>query len=146
MTTTGPAPAPPLTYGPPISLAMARLAMAAAEAEAVKNHWPVAIAIVDSGGHLVMMHRLDNTQIASARICEGKARTALEFKRPSKALEDMLGSGPSGLRVLSFGATAAEGGVLVVVDGKIIGAIGVSGVISHQDAQVAMAGAAAVAK
>jgi glc operon protein GlcG len=146
MTTNAPAPAPPLSYGLPISLEMARIAMAAAEAEAAKNHWAVAIAIVDSGGHLVMLHRLDNTQIASARICEGKARTALEFKRPSKALEDMLGAGPSGLRVLGFGATPAEGGIPIVVDGKIIGAIGVSGVMSHQDAQVAMAGAHAIAK
>ena len=77
------------------------------------------------------------------RISEAKARTALEFRRPTKALEDAVAGGGLGLRVLSFGASLAEGGVPIIVGGKIIGAIGVSGVASDQDAQVAMAGAAA---
>lgn len=137
--------APPTTpYGPPISLAAARKAMAAAEAEATGNGWGVAIAIVDSGGHLVMLHRLENAQLSSVRIAEAKARTAVEFRRPTKALEDAVAGGGVGLRVLTFGACLAEGGVPVVSNGTIVGAIGVSGVASHQDAQVARAGADAI--
>jgi uncharacterized protein GlcG (DUF336 family) len=137
--------APPSTpYGPPISIDMAKKVMAAAEAEAAKNHWGVAIAIVDSGGNLVMLHRLDNTQLSGARIAEAKARTAVEFRRPTKALEDAVAAGGIGLRVLTFGAALAEGGVPIVHDGRIIGGIGASGVASHQDAQVAKAGADAV--
>ena len=121
--------------------------MAAAEEEATKNNWNVAIAIVDSGGHLVMMHRLEGTQIASIRIAEGKARTALEFRRPSKALEDTVAGGGAGLRLLAVeGITPLEGGVLIQSGGRIIGAIGVSGVLSSQDAQVARAGAEAAVR
>jgi glc operon protein GlcG len=137
--------APPSTpYGAPISCGMAKNAMAAAEAEASKNRWGVSIAIVDSGGNLVMLHRLDNAQLSSVRLARAKARTAVEFRRPTKALEDAIAGGGVGLRVLSFGAALAEGGVPIVSGGKIIGAIGVSGVASHQDAQVAKAGADAV--
>ncbi len=118
--------------------------MAAAEAEALRNRWGVAIAVVDSGANLVMLHRLDNAQLSSARIAEQKARSAVEFRRPTKALEDAVAGGGAGLRVLTFGACVAEGGVPIVADGRIIGAIGVSGVASHQDAQVAQAGADAV--
>jgi glc operon protein GlcG len=139
--------APPTTpYGMPISLEMAKRAMAAAEAEATHNNWAVAIVIVDTGGHPVMLHRLDNTQIASIRIAEGKARTSAEFRRPTKVLEDAAGSpGGVGLRYLTLGAILAEGGVPILADGKVIGAIGVSGVVSQQDAQVAKAGADAIA-
>jgi len=134
--------APPTTpYGTPISLADAKTAMAAAEAEAMTNAWGMAIAIVDSGSNLVMLHRLDNAQLASTRIAEAKARTAVEFRRPTKVFEDAVAGGGVGLRVLTFGASVAEGGVPIIADGKIIGAIGVSGAASHQDAQVAHAGA-----
>jgi uncharacterized protein GlcG (DUF336 family) len=137
--------APPSTpYGAPIDIAAAKKAMAAAEAEAVKNNWGVAIAIVDSGANLVMLHRLDNAQLSSVRIAEQKARTAAEFRRPTKVFEDAVAGGGVGLRVLTFGANAAEGGVPIVSNGKVIGAIGVSGVQSHQDAQVAQTGADAV--
>lgn len=137
--------APPTTpYGPPISLDAAKKAVAAAEAEATKNQWGIAIAIVDSGGNLVMLERLDNTQLSATRIAEAKARTAVEFRRPTKVLEDAVAGGGIGLRVLTFGASVAEGGVPIIADGKIIGAIGVSGAASHQDAQVAQAGADAV--
>jgi glc operon protein GlcG len=140
-------PAPPLPYGMPIAMGAARKAMAAAEEEATRNNWGVAIAIVDSGGHLVMMHRLDGTQIASIRIAEGKARSALEFRRPTKALEDAVAGGGAGLRLLALeGVTPLEGGVLIQTDGRIIGAIGVSGVLSSQDAQVARAGAEAAVR
>jgi uncharacterized protein GlcG (DUF336 family) len=134
--------APPSTrYGAPISIEAAKAAMAAAEAEAAKNGWGVAIAIVDSGGNIVMLHRLDNAQLSAARIAEAKARTAVEFRRPTKALEDAVAGGGVGLRVLTFGASVAEGGVPIVAGGSIVGGIGVSGVASHQDAQVAQAGA-----
>ena len=137
--------APPSTpYGAPIDIAAAKKAMAAAEAEATKNNWGVAIAIVDSGANLVMLHRLDNAQLSSVRIAEQKARTAAEFRRPTKVFEDAVAGGGVGLRVLTFGASVAEGGVPIVSGGKVVGAIGVSGVQSHQDAQVAQAGADAV--
>ena len=134
--------APPSTpYGAPITMADAKKAMAAAEAEAIKNNWGVAIAIVDSGANLVMLQRLDNAQLSSVRIAEAKAKTAAEFRRPTKVFEDAVAGGGIGLRVLSFGASVAEGGVPIVSGGKVIGAIGVSGVQSHQDAPVAQAGA-----
>ena len=136
---------PPSTpYGAPITLAAAKQAMATAEAEAVKNGWAVTIAIVDSGANLVMLHRLDNAQLSSVRIAEAKAKTAAEFRRPTKVFEDAVAGGGIGLRVLTFGASVAEGGVPIVSGGTIVGAIGVSGVQSHQDAQIAQAGADAV--
>src|SRR3978361_1289859 len=127
-----------------ISSDAANQAMAAAEAEATKNNWGVAIAIVDSGANLVMLHRLHNAQLSAVRIAEQKARTAAEFRRPTKVFEDAVAGGGIGLRVLTFGASVAEGGVPIVAGGKVIGAIGVSGVQSHQDAQVAQAGADAL--
>jgi uncharacterized protein GlcG (DUF336 family) len=134
--------APPSTpYGAPIGIASAKKLMASAEAEAVKNGWAVAIAIVDSGGHLVMLQRLDNAQLSSVRIAEHKARTAVEFRRPTKVFEDAVAGGG---RVLTFDASVAEGGVPIIVSGTVVGAIGVSGVQSHQDGQVAQAGASAL--
>lgn len=121
--------------------------MAAAEAQALKHHWPVAIAIVDSGGHLVLFQRLDNTQLASVQVAQGKALTANNFRRATKGLEDAVAAGGAGLRLLSVpGLTPMEGGVPVLVDGQIIGAVGVSGVLSSQDAQVAQAAADAIAR
>jgi glc operon protein GlcG len=138
------APAPPPPYGPSITLEAAKKAMAAAEAEATKNNWNVVITIVDAGGHIVMMQRANNTQYASIRIAEGKARTAVEFRRPTKALEDAIAAGGGGLRFLAIeGLTPLEGGVPIVADGKIVGGIGVSGVASKDDAQIARAGAEA---
>lgn len=137
-------PPPSTPYGAPITIDAARKAMAAAEAEATRNNWGVAIAIVDSGGNLVMLHRLDNAQLSAIRIAEAKARTAVEFRRPTKALEEAVAGGGVGLRVLTFGASVAEGGIPMISGGRIIGGIGVSGVASHQDAQVAQAGADAV--
>lgn len=132
-----------IPYGPPITLDAAKKAMAAAEAEAKKNNWPVAISIIDSGGHLVALHRIDNTQLGSIEIATNKATTALKLRRPTKALQDAIAGGGAGLRLLAIypGATPLEGGILIVADGKIIGAIGVSGVASDQDAVVAKAGA-----
>jgi len=136
------APAPPPPYGPAITFDQAQKAMVAAQAEAKKNNWNVVIAIVDSGGHLVSLQRLDNTQYGSIDVAKGKATTAVSFRRPTKALEDVITGGGAGLRILKLeGATPLEGGVPIVVDGKIIGGIGVSGVLSSQDAQIARAGA-----
>jgi uncharacterized protein GlcG (DUF336 family) len=132
-------------YGPPITLDQAKRAMAAAELEAAKNSWQVAITILDSGGNLVMFHRIDNAQLSATTVSEGKARTALEFKRPSKALDDAIAAGGAGMRLLALkDITPLEGGIPAIVDGKIIGAIGVSGALSSQDAQVAKAAADAL--
>ena len=129
-------------YGAPITLDQAKKVMAAAEAEAKQNNWNVAISIVDSGAHAVMLHRLDGTQLASIRIAEGKARTAVEFRRTTKALEDVIAGGGAGLRYFTVpDVNLMEGGVPIVVDGNVVGAIGVSGVHSTEDAQVAQAGA-----
>jgi uncharacterized protein GlcG (DUF336 family) len=132
-------------YGAPITLDQAKKAMAAAEAKAKQNKWNVAISIVDSGGHVVMLERLDGTQLASIRIADGKARTAVEFRRPTKALEDVIAGGGAGLRYFTVpGVNLMEGGVPIVMDGKIVGGIGVSGLDSKDDAQIAQAGADAV--
>src|SRR6185312_10291061 len=134
-------------YGPPITLDDAKRAMAAAELEAAKNSWQVAITILDSGGNMVMFHRFDNSQLSAISVSEGKARTALTFKRPSKALDDAIAAGGAGMRLLALkDITPLEGGLPIVVDGKIIGAIGVSGALSSQDSQVAKVGADAAGK
>ena len=86
-------------YGPPITLDQAKRAMAAAELEAAKNSWQVAITILDSGGNMIMFHRVDNAQLSATTVSEGKARTALEFKRPSKALDDAIAAGGAGMRL-----------------------------------------------
>jgi uncharacterized protein GlcG (DUF336 family) len=139
--------APP-TYGTPITLEAAKKALAAAEAEAKKNGWGMVIAIVDSGSRLVAFSRMDNAQLGSIDIAMGKAVTANNLRRPTKALQDLVAQGGGNLRLLAApGVTPLEGGVPIVADGKIIGAIGVSGATSEQDAQCAMAGiAAALAK
>src|SRR5258708_2244484 len=132
--------APP-PYGPPIGIENARKVMAAAEGEAVKNNWAVVIAIIDSGGNIVMLHRRDDTQLSSIDIAQGKAKTALMFKRPTKVLDDAIQAGGGGLRFLALkDIVPLEGGLPIVMDGKIVGAIGVSGVLSSQDAQIARAG------
>ena len=136
--------APP-PYGPPLSLDQAKKAMAAAEAEARKNNWPVTIAIVDSGGNLVMMQRLDNTQFGSNEVARQKAYTAVAFKRPTKVFQDLIAQGGGNLRLLKVeGLSPLEGGVPILVNGQIVGAIGVSGGTSPQDGQCARAGAEAV--
>lgn len=129
-------------YGAPISLEQAKKVIAAAEAEAQKNNLFVVITVVDTGGYVVATHRLDNTQLGSIPVAEGKARTAVLYRRSSKAFEDAIAGGGIGLRVLGLqGAVPYEGGVPIIIDGKIIGAIGVSGMLPQQDGQVANAGA-----
>jgi len=123
-----------------LTLDAAKKIAAAAEAEAIKNNWPVVIAVVDDGGHLLYLQRLDGTQIGSVEVAMQKARTAIAFKRPSKAFSDMVTEGRMVMLALP-GAIPIEGGVPLVADGQIIGAIGVSGVTSAQDGQIAKAGA-----
>jgi uncharacterized protein GlcG (DUF336 family) len=131
------------TYGTPISLETAKKVAATAIMEARKNNFTMAIAIVDTGGNLVYFEKLDNTQIASIEIALAKARSANNYKRPTKALEDAVNGGRNAVLGLP-GAVPVEGGVPLIVDGKIIGAIGVSGGTSPQDGQVAIAGTAAL--
>ena len=141
-----PSPPPTTPYGSPITLDAAKKVMAAAEAEAMKNNWPMAVVILDSTGHPAMLHRLDDTQYGSIRVAEDKAQTALDFRRPSKVFEDLVAQGGIGMRTLGLrGATPIEGGFPIIVDGKIIGAIGASGGTAPQDGQVAKAGADAAA-
>ena len=122
-----------------LSLEDARKAAAAASTEAKKNKWAMAIAVVDDGGHLIYFERIDETQFGSIDIAIGKARTAVSLKRPTKALEDALNGGQ--YAILTFpNILPREGGLPVFADGKVIGAIGVSGGTSPQDAQVAKAG------
>jgi uncharacterized protein GlcG (DUF336 family) len=132
-----------MAYGPSVSLDDAKRIVKAAEAEAVKNNWKVVIAVVDTGGHLVLFQRMDGSQLGSIEIAQGKAYTAVAFRRPSKAFQEALGAGGEALRSLKTpGLTPLEGGLPLVAGGKVIGAIGVSGVTSAQDAQIGGAGAA----
>ena len=137
-------PAPP-AYGPPISLTDAKAVMAAAEAEANANGWPLTMAIVDSGANLVLLTRMDNASLGSVDIAIAKAETSLKFRRETKLFQDMLGTGGVHVRFLAMpGVTPLEGAVPIFSAGKIVGAIGVSGMASSQDAQVAAAGARAL--
>jgi uncharacterized protein GlcG (DUF336 family) len=131
--------APP-AYGPPITLDQAKKAMAGAEAEAKKNGWPVVIVILDSGGNLVMLQRLDNAQWGSVEIAKDKARSAVALRRPTKVFQDLIAQGGANLRLLNIGYSVLEGGIPIMADGKVIGSIGVSGVTSQQDAQIGQAG------
>lgn len=135
----------PNPYGAPISLENAKKAAAPAIAEAEKNRWNMAVAIVDPSGNLVYYEKMDNTQLGSANVAIDKARSAALYKRPTKALQDALAAGGDGLRILRLqGAVPVEGGIPLVMEGKIVGAIGVSGAASAQDAQCAKAGADAI--
>ncbi|HEY0482599.1 MAG TPA: heme-binding protein [Kofleriaceae bacterium] len=127
-------------YGMSIDLETARKVAAAAAAEGRRNGWTVAVAIVDTAGELVYFERMDDTQVASAKISQDKARTAARFKRPSKAFEEGLAGGRLAILGLD-GATPVEGGIPLIVGGKVIGAVGVSGVTSQQDGICAQAGA-----
>lgn len=135
----------PNPYGMPIGVEDAKKAAAPALAEAVKNHWTIAVAVVDPSGNLVYYEKMDNTQLASANVAIEKARSAARYKRPTKAFQDAVASGGEGMRILALdGAVPLEGGFPLVMDGKIVGAIGASGATSAQDAQCSKAGADAM--
>ena len=127
-----------------LTLDAAKKIAQAAEAEAKKNSWNVVIAIVDDGGHLVYLQRIDGTQTGSVDVAIKKAQTAMSFKRPTKVFEDAVAGGRQVILAL-HGALPIEGGVPIAVGGQIIGAIGVSGVKSTEDGQIAKAGADAAA-
>src|SRR6266508_804232 len=132
-------------YGLAISLDNAKKAAAPALAEARKNSWNMAVAIVDTAGDLVYFEKMDATQTGSVAVAIAKARSAARFKRPTKAFQDTLAAGGEGLRILRLeGAVPVEGGVPIVMDGKVVGAIGLSGGTSQQDGQCAQAGANAL--
>jgi glc operon protein GlcG len=131
-------------YGLPITIERAKKVAMPALAEARRNQWTMAVAVVDTAGDLVYFEKMDATQVGSVDVAIDKARSAARFKRPTRAFQDTLAGGGEGLRVLALkGAVAVEGGVPIVIDGKIVGAIGVSGGTSQQDGQCARAGAGA---
>jgi glc operon protein GlcG len=129
------------SYGPTISLEDAKKAAAQAIAEARKNNWTMAVAVVDPSGTLIYYEKMDNTQNGSADVSISKARSAARFKRPTKAFQDALAAGGTGLRILRIeGAIPVEGGIPLILEGKIVGGIGLSGGTSEQDGQCAKAG------
>ncbi len=131
----------PEPYGMPVGIDDAKKAAAAALAEARKNAWNMAAAVVDTGGHLVYFEKMDGTQTGSVAVSMSKARSAALFMRPTKAFQEMLASGGDGLRAFGLeGAVPVDGGVPLVLAGKTVGAIGVSGGSSAQDGQCARAG------
>jgi glc operon protein GlcG len=127
-------------YGPNVTHEQARKAVAAGIAEARKQNLPMVVAVVDTAGQLVAFERMDNAQTASVAVAQDKAVSAAMYRRPTKAFQDLVAGGGVGLRVLTLrGAIAVEGGLPIVVDGKIIGAFGVSGGSSEQDGAIAKA-------
>lgn len=127
-----------------LTLGMAKKLVAAAEAEAKKRGATVVIAVVDDGGQLILLERLDDTQVASVEVAMGKARTAAIFRRPSKVFEDQVKNGRVAALALP-GATPLQGGIPITVEGKVIGAIGASGNSPQEDEEIALAGAAVTA-
>ncbi len=134
--------AAPPAYGTPIGIEDARRVIGAALAEATRQSFPMAVAVVDSGGHLVAFERSDNTQLGSIRVALEKARTAVEFRRPTKVFEEAVAGGRNA--ILGLGVMPIEGGVLLMREGRIVGAIGVSGGTAPQDGVIAAAGATAL--
>ena len=121
-----------------LSLEEAETMIKAAQARASQDNWNVVIAIIDAGGHLICLHRMDNTQIGSVEVAQKKAKAALYFKRPTKAFQDAIEAGNTGMMLLP-NVIASEGGVPIMHEGQVIGAIGVSGVTSAQDGIIAKA-------
>jgi glc operon protein GlcG len=122
-----------------LTLDAAKVIAAAAEAEAKKNNFTMVICVVDDGGHIIYLEKMDGTQLGSVQVAQDKAMTAVNFKRPTKALEDAVAGGRNAVLKLT-GAIPIEGGIPITIDGQIVGAVGVSGGSSPQDAQVAAAG------
>src|SRR5579864_1673395 len=138
-------PPPIVPYGTSIAADAAKKIAAAALAEARKNKWAMAVAVVDTGGYLVYFERMPDTQLGSVGISIEKAKSSALFRRPTKSFQDTLAAGGQGLRMLGLtGAVPVEGGIPLIVDGKLIGAIGASGGSSDQDGRTAQAGASAI--
>ena len=132
----------PRAYGPSVNVASAKKVAAVAIGEAQNNHWYMAVAVVDTSGTLIYYEKMDNTQTGSANVAIEKARTSALYKRPTKAFQDLVAGGGSGLRILGLpGAVPIEGGVPLISDDKVVGAVGVSGGSSDQDGQCAQAAA-----
>jgi glc operon protein GlcG len=128
------------SYGPPVTTEQARKAVSAALAEARANNWTMAAAVVDPGGILVYFERMDDTQNASSQIAVDKARSAALFKRPTKNFQDSVERGGIGIRVTKLrGAVPVEGGVPIIINGQIVGGLGISGGTAEQDGQCAKA-------
>ena len=124
---------------PAVTLERATRVAAAAETEARRNNWNVVVAIVDESGYLVLLRRMDNTQLGSVAVAQEKAKSAVLFRRPTKAFADAVASGRTAVLGLP-GAIAIEGGIPLLTGGQVVGAIGVSGVTAEQDGQIAQAG------
>ena len=127
-----------------LTLEAARVALAAAEAEALRNPWRVVIAVVDEGGHTLLLARLDGAQWSSVDTAVAKARAAVAWKRPTRLLEESVNKGRFAFLSITQGMAALQGGVPVEIDGAIVGAVGVSGVRAQDDEQVALAGVGAL--
>ncbi|HEX3942583.1 MAG TPA: heme-binding protein [Rhizomicrobium sp.] len=142
---TPPAPSANVPYGQSISADAAKKIAAASIAEARKNNLAMAVAIVDTGGYLVYFERMPDTQLGSVEVSIGKAKSAALFRRPTKVFQDAVAAGGAGLRMLGLtGAVPVEGGIPIIVGGKVIGAVGASGGTSDQDGHTAQAGANAM--
>ena len=126
-------------YGPAVNVAAAKKIAAGIVAECQKNSWNVAVAVVDTHGFLVYFERMDNTQTASMDIAIGKAKAAATYRRPTRAFMDVINKGGPATATLP-GVFASPGGLPIMVDGKVTGAVGVSGVTGDQDEQCARAG------
>lgn len=134
-----------IPYGTAISVDTAKKLAAAAVAEAKKNNWAMAVAVVDPAGYLIYFERMQDTQLGSVQISMEKAKSAAMFRRPTKVFQDALAAGGQGLRMLGLtGAVPVEGGIPLIMGGKVVGAIGASGGTSDQDGHTAQAGANAL--
>jgi glc operon protein GlcG len=135
----------PTPYGASMTFRDARAVAEAAEAEALRRGWPMVIAVVDNAGHLCVLYRLDQSNLGSIEVAQAKAMTAVRFRRPTRVFEQAVADGGGGLRFLNIpGMVPLDGGLPILRDGRIVGAIGVSGMSSAQDAEIAAIGAAAL--
>jgi glc operon protein GlcG len=142
---TGASAQQPPGYGSPgVTIAQARKAVEAAEAEAAKNGWHMAIVVVTNEGDLILFNRMDDTQFGSSDVAIHKAKSAAAFRRPTKVFQDAVTATPPALPILTLGAIAVEGGLPLIASGKVIGAIGCSGGTAAEDGQACKAGAATV--
>jgi uncharacterized protein GlcG (DUF336 family) len=131
---------------PSVGLELAKKIAARAEAEAAKNQWTMYIVVVDEGGNLVFLERMDGAQLGSLDVALGKAKTALKFKRPTKSFQDRVNGGGNDAVLSIPGVIAIDGGLPLTANGVIVGAVGVSGMKPEQDAVVAQAGASVLAQ